>query len=66
MDDRKFSYGQLTAPHPDDSEFESEADTIEAAYTQSLGVSSKVYGIWQNGTGEILAIVYDGQIFKTI
>ena len=66
MNDNKYSYGQLTAQHPDDAEFETKVEAIEAAYARSLGKSFETYGVWQNGTGELLAIVYNGRIFKAV
>lgn len=65
MNDSKFSFGQLTAPHPDDAEFDTAGEAIEAAFAVSLKLkNSTVFGVWQNDSGEILKIIYDGQIFK--
>lgn len=63
MNDQKFSFGHLTTPRPDDAEFDTAGEAIEAAFAASLK-SSTVFGVWQNETGETLKVIYDGQIFK--
>jgi hypothetical protein len=64
MDETKYSYGYLNSPTQDDAQFESESDAARAAVERSIGWHSHVYGVWQNGTGEVLAIVYAGQIYR--
>ena len=64
MDETKFSYGQLTDPTPFDEQFETEADVTSAAVEKSGGVHSTVLGVWRNADGELLAIIYDGEVYR--
>ena len=56
-----FSAGDLTNPRPEDPRFKEYAEAEQAALDGS--VEDGVWAIWQDESGEILAIVYQGQVF---
>jgi hypothetical protein len=56
-----FSAGHLTDPHPDDPRFKEYADAAQVAVKRS--VDDDVWAVWQDESGEILAIVYQGEVF---
>ena len=56
-----FSAGYLTNPRPDDPRFKEYSDAAQAAVDRSADDS--VWAVWQDDSGEILAIVYQGQVF---
>jgi len=57
-----FSAGHLTSPRPDDPRFNEYAEAEQAAVNKS--VDDDVWAVWEDESGEILAIVYQGQVFK--
>jgi hypothetical protein len=56
-----FSAGHLTDPQPDDPRFKEYTDAARAAVDRS--VDDDVWAVWQDDSGEILAIVYQDQVF---
>ena len=48
-------------PRPDDPRFKKYAEAEQAALDGS--VDDDVWAVWQDDSGEILAIVYQGQVF---
>jgi hypothetical protein len=58
-----FSAGHLTNPRPDDPRFNEYAEAEQAAVDKS--VDDGVWAVWQDDSGEILTIVYQGQVFTS-
>jgi hypothetical protein len=56
-----FSAGHLTSPRPDDPRFNEYTEVEQAALDGS--VDDSAWAIWQDDSGEILAIVYRGQVY---
>jgi hypothetical protein len=56
-----FSAGHLVSPRPDDPRFKEWAQAEQVAVDRS--VDDDVWAVWQDDSGEILAIVYQGQVF---
>jgi hypothetical protein len=56
-----FSAGHLTNPQQDDPRFGEFADAAQAAVDGS--VDDGVWAVWRDDSGEILAVVYQGEIF---
>ena len=57
-----YSFGRLLTPAPDDQQFAE----LEAAIIAAIETSGDdcVYGVWENKTGELLAIVYQQTIYQ--
>ncbi len=58
---RKFSAGHLTSPCPGDQRFEKFEDALNAAINGSQ--DDDVWAVWEDHDGEILAVVYQQQVF---
>lgn len=56
-----FSAGHLTNPQPDDPRFREYADAVQSAADRS--VDDDVWAVWEDKSGETLAIVYQGEVF---
>jgi len=57
----KFSAGHLTDPQPGDQRFEKFDDAMNAACNSSK--DDDVWAVWEDESGEILAVVYQQQVF---
>jgi hypothetical protein len=56
-----YSIGRLLTPAPDDQQF-AELDAAEIAAVEASG-DDCVYGVWENKSGELLAICYQQTVF---
>lgn len=56
-----FSAGHLTDPQPGDQRFEQFDDALNAAINGSK--DDDVWTVWEDESGEILAVVYQQQVF---
>lgn len=56
-----FSYGVPHCPLPDDPRFNTEDEAISAAV--KLNDDDEVYAVWDDESGEILALVFAGMIY---
>jgi hypothetical protein len=60
-----FSYGHVTWPKEDDPTFEEESEAVAAAAKASEDyATSPVFGVWDDETGELLHIVYEGWVYS--
>ncbi len=57
----KFSAGRLTDPQPGDLRFEKFDEAMNAAIEGSK--DDDVWAVWEDDSGEILAVVYQQQVF---
>lgn len=57
----KFSAGHLTNPQPGDQRFEKFDDAVKAAIENSK--DDDIWAAWEDESGEILAVVYQQQVF---
>jgi hypothetical protein len=57
-----YSIGRLLTPAPDDQQF-AELDAAETAAVEA-SIDDCVYGVWENKTGELLAIIYQQTVFS--
>ncbi|MBI5031617.1 MAG: hypothetical protein HZB51_13900 [Chloroflexi bacterium] len=57
----KFSAGHLTNPQPRDQRFEKFDEAMYAACDRSK--DDDAWAVWEDESGEILAIVYQQQVF---
>jgi hypothetical protein len=57
-----YSIGRLESPAPDDQQF-AEPQTAEIAAVEA-SFDDGVWAVWENKTGEILAIVYQQTIYQ--
>jgi hypothetical protein len=59
-----FSYGHPNDPRKDDQRFESKGEAFRAAEKhQSDKPWDGLLVVWDDATGEILALLLDGQLF---
>lgn len=58
---RKFSAGHLTDPQSGDQRFEKFDEAMNAAVEGSK--DDDVWAVWEDDSGEILAVVYQQQVF---
>jgi len=56
-----YSIGRLLTPARDDQQF-AELDAAEIAAVEASG-DDCVYGVWENKSGELLAICYQQTVF---
>jgi hypothetical protein len=60
-----YSYGQLTSPRDDDPRFKTEDEAITAAEDASQeSALDPILGVWEDETGELLHIVYQGAVYS--
>lgn len=57
----RFSAGHLTDPQPGDQRFEKFDEAMNAACDSSK--DDDVWAVWKDDSGEILAVVYQHQVF---
>ena len=57
----RFSAGHLTDPQPGDRRFEKFDDAMNVAIEGSK--DDDVWAVWEDESGEILAVVYQQQVF---
>jgi hypothetical protein len=57
----EFSTGTLTNPRPQDQRFDFLDEAIEAAVKGSM--DDFVWGVWNDDSGELMAIVYQGLVY---
>lgn len=56
-----FSAGHLTNPQPGDQRFEKFDNAVNAAINGSK--DDDVWAVWEDDSGEILAVIYQQQVF---
>ncbi len=56
-----YSAGHLTDPQPKDRKYEDFSDAVQAALASCK--DDDVWAVWQHEIGEILAVVYQSQVF---
>ncbi len=59
-----YSYGYLLMPQPDDPRFETEEEAVRAAEETSATREVTLYGVWRDDDGELLHIVYHGDLYS--
>jgi hypothetical protein len=59
---QQYSVGRLLSPGPEDHQF-AELEAAEVAASDASG-DDCVYGVWENKTGELMAIVYQQTVFS--
>jgi hypothetical protein len=62
VEDRTYSVGTLTNPKPDDQRFGFFEEAVKSAI-QASSWDDFVWGVWNDDSGELLAIVYQGRVY---
>jgi hypothetical protein len=60
--EKKYSIGRLERPQPDDEQFDDFVDAEVKAIEESI--DDAVWAVWENESGEILAIVYMQVVYR--